>query len=62
LKWLNGEQETSVGMLEVEEIAKSLPPLLEVLKERKIELLELESHKKTLDDLFVSMTGRRLHE
>jgi ABC-2 type transport system ATP-binding protein len=62
LKWLNGEQETSVGMLEVEEIAKSLPPLLEVLKERNIELLELESHKKTLDDLFVSMTGRRLHE
>jgi ABC-2 type transport system ATP-binding protein len=62
IRWLNGEQHTSVGMMEVEEIAKSLPPFLEVLKSSNIELLELESHKKTLDDLFVSLTGRRLHE
>lgn len=62
VRWLNGEHHTSVGMMEVEEIAKSLPPFLETLKERGIELLELESHKKTLDDLFVSMTGRRLNE
>jgi ABC-2 type transport system ATP-binding protein len=62
IKWINGEQQTAVGMMEVEEIAKSLPPFLEVLKENRIDLLELVSHKKTLDDLFVSMTGRRLHE
>lgn len=62
MKWLNGEAGNHVGMMAVDEIAKTLPPFLETLKENRIELLELESHKKTLDDLFVSMTGRRLHE
>lgn len=62
LKWLNSEADNYVGMMAVDEIAKTLPPMLETLKENRIELLELESHKKTLDDLFVSMTGRRLHE
>ncbi len=62
LQWQNGEAGTVIGRMEVDEIAKSLPTCLEELKALNIEILELESHKKTLDDLFVSMTGRRLHE
>ncbi len=62
LQWQNGEAGTVIGRMEVDEIAKSLPTCLDELKALNIEILELESHKKTLDDLFVSMTGRRLHE
>lgn len=58
-EWLNGQKS---GRLEVQEIATSLPKLLDTIKQQQAELVELESHKKTLDDLFVSMTGRRLHE
>lgn len=61
-QWLNGNSEPCIGMMAVDDIAKTLPPFLETLKQNRIELLELESHKKTLDDLFVAMTGRRLHE
>ncbi|MGK7395424.1 MAG: ABC transporter ATP-binding protein [Candidatus Cyclobacteriaceae bacterium M3_2C_046] len=50
------------AVLEVDEIATALPLLLETIKSHQLQLLELESHKKTLDDLFVDMTGRRLNE
>lgn len=57
--WLNEEGK---GRLIVDDITQSLPQFLELLKLQNIELLELGSRKKTLDDLFVAMTGRRLIE
>jgi ABC-2 type transport system ATP-binding protein len=48
--------------LEVREIARSLPVFLDLLKQEQIHLESLQSRKKTLDDLFIAMTGRRLNE
>lgn len=59
LVWL---PEAGRGKLIVDDITHSLPLFLELIKEEKIELKELGSRKKTLDDLFVAMTGRRLNE
>ena len=59
VKWFDNKPE---GIMEVDEIAKTLPKFLDLIRNEKIDLLELESHKKTLDDLFISMTGRRLNE
>lgn len=59
LVWLDEEGK---GRLIVDDITQSLPLFLEELKLQNIELLELGSRKKTLDDLFVAMTGRGLHE
>lgn len=50
------------GRMTVDDITQSLPHFLEILKEQQIVLKELGSRKKTLDDLFVAMTGRRLNE
>jgi ABC-2 type transport system ATP-binding protein len=50
------------GVLEVENTIEALPHLLNILNENNIPLLDLECRRKTLDDLFVSMTGRRLNE
>jgi len=61
---LLNQQKTSQAkyILEVEEITQSLPSILTLIKNQNLELIELECRKKTLDDLFVSMTGRRLDE
>ncbi len=57
---LEFESEKLRGRLVVRNITLSLPLFLELLKQEKIALLELECHRKTLDDLFVQLTGRRL--
>lgn len=54
--------EDGSGKLIVDDITQSLPAFMEGLKAQQIELLELGSRKKTLDDLFVAMTGRGLRE
>lgn len=59
LIWLNDDGK---GRLIVNDITQALPRFLEILKAQQITLKELGSRKKTLDDLFVAMTGRRLHE
>lgn len=59
LVWLN---QGGKGKLVVDDITQSLPQFLELLKTQQLTLKELGSRKKTLDDLFVAMTGRRLHE
>lgn len=48
--------------MEVEETTTSLPFILELIKRQELNLLDLECRRKTLDDLFVSMTGRSLNE
>lgn len=48
--------------LTVDSITRTLPELLTLLEQNCVEVLALECRKKTLDDLFVAMTGRKLHE
>ncbi len=59
LVWV-GEQ--AEGRLVVEDITQTLPRFLALINAEGIALLALGSRKKTLDDLFVAMTGRRLSE
>jgi len=48
-------------VLEVKRIVETLPLLLKKLEETKAEIAELECRTLTLDDLFISMTGRHLN-
>ena len=43
-------------------IRDSLPALLEGLKKNRLEIEDLTLRKKTLEDVFISLTGRRLRE
>jgi ABC-2 type transport system ATP-binding protein len=46
----------------VDDIASTLPSFLEEMKQKGIKIKSLECRKMTLDDIFISMTGRRLDE
>ncbi len=59
LTWI---RDSGKGQLLVDDITQALPHFLEILKGQEVNLIELGSRKKTLDDLFIAMTGRRLHE
>jgi ABC-2 type transport system ATP-binding protein len=48
-------------VLEVRKITETLPILLKKLEESNTEIAELECRTLTLDDLFISMTGRHLN-
>ncbi len=48
--------------MEVRELARSVPALLGALRERGLELGELATHSATLEDVFVSLTGRQLRD
>ena len=50
------------GKINVDNISKTLPVFIQYLTDKHISIVELECRKMTLDDLFISMTGRRLHE
>ena len=50
------------GKIFVNSITDSLPQLINYASENGIKILELGCRKMTLDDLFISMTGRHLHE
>jgi len=50
------------GKVAVEQVTQVLPPFLRWIGEQGYGLNELQSRKMTLDDLFVSMTGRRLED
>jgi len=66
LKGLQGVREVStvgnVTQLQVAELHRTLPALLEKLAERGIPLTELRTHSATLEDVFVSLTGRHLRD
>ncbi|EPG74031.1 ABC transporter, ATP-binding protein [Leptospira fainei serovar Hurstbridge str. BUT 6] len=53
---------TKQGRVFVDKITEYLPLMLDSFSKSGISLKELECHKKTLDDLFLSMTGRGLEE
>jgi ABC-2 type transport system ATP-binding protein len=49
-------------MLEVSELARAVPALLGELRRRGLALGELATHSATLEDVFVSLTGRQLRD
>ncbi|HEX7018383.1 MAG TPA: ATP-binding cassette domain-containing protein [Gemmatimonadaceae bacterium] len=48
--------------LQVGEVHRALPPLLALIARRGLELTELRTHSATLEDVFVSLTGRQLRD
>jgi ABC-2 type transport system ATP-binding protein len=48
--------------LTVKELHRTLPALLAFLQQRRLELSSLTTHHATLDDVFVSLTGRQLRD
>jgi ABC-2 type transport system ATP-binding protein len=50
------------GNLHVKDILTSLPRFLEAVERERLSLRQLECRKMNLDDLFISLTGRHLHE
>jgi len=50
------------GVVALNQMETELPEFLNFLKEKNLRLKNLECRKRTLDDLFTSITGRHLHE
>jgi ABC-2 type transport system ATP-binding protein len=48
--------------LQVGELHRTIPALLSLLAERRLELSHLTTHSATLEDVFVSLTGRQLRD
>ena len=48
--------------LDVSELARAVPALLAELRGRSLALGELATHSATLEDVFVSLTGRQLRD
>jgi ABC-2 type transport system ATP-binding protein len=62
IKKLNWIEPHSKAQIYVDNIAEVLPMIIEETKNKNTKILALSSRKMTLDDLFISMTGRHLHE
>ncbi len=54
------DEKNQTYQLPVQSIAKDLPKLIKSFERQHIELDSLECRKLTLDDIFISMTGRHL--
>lgn len=52
----------NLTQLQVAELHQTLPALLDKLAENRITLTELRTHSATLEDVFVSLTGRHLRD
>jgi ABC-2 type transport system ATP-binding protein len=48
--------------LQVEELHRAMPALLQELRRQGLQLAELKTHSATLEDVFVSLTGRHLRD
>lgn len=59
LSWNN---KTEKGSLQLDDFEKNLPDFFEFLKTQNLKLLSFEFRKLTLDDIFISLTGRHLDE
>jgi len=46
----------------VDELHRAMPALLQELRNRGLQLAELRTHSATLEDVFVSLTGRTLRD
>ena len=59
---LSWDENTGVGRLTVKQISKTLPLFLQLVENSSISLTSLECRRRTLDDLFLAMSGRRLDD
>jgi ABC-2 type transport system ATP-binding protein len=59
LDWIESQTKARIF---VENIAEVLPAIISATRSNAVKVVELSSRKMTLDDLFISMTGRHLHE
>jgi ABC-2 type transport system ATP-binding protein len=59
---IDWNQQINSGKIIFKEIEKELPHFLAFLEKQNIRLKSLECRRRTLDDLFISLTGRRLDE
>jgi ABC-2 type transport system ATP-binding protein len=59
VQWEDGKDK---GILTVRQIETELPEFLSFLQKSNLHLKTIHSRKKTLDDLFITLTGRHLHE
>jgi ABC-2 type transport system ATP-binding protein len=48
--------------LTVSDISTALPALLAEIERQRVELVTLTTHQATLEDVFVSLTGRMLRD
>jgi ABC-2 type transport system ATP-binding protein len=62
IKKLNWITPHTKAQIFVDNIAEVLPAVISSAKLKNIKVEELSSRRMTLDDLFISMTGRHLHE
>lgn len=62
IKKLNWIQTNTRAQIFVDNIAEVLPAIVSAAKSKNVKVTELSSRRMTLDDLFISMTGRHLHE
>ncbi|MDP6656350.1 MAG: ABC transporter ATP-binding protein [SAR324 cluster bacterium] len=58
----NWNSETGQGLLTVNSISETLPAFLDLIKSSALTLSSLECRRRTLDDLFLAMSGRHLNE
>jgi ABC-2 type transport system ATP-binding protein len=49
-------------VLSVAELHRALPAILSQFASRELQMSELRTHTATLEDLFVSLTGRHLRD
>ncbi|MBV8819482.1 MAG: ABC transporter ATP-binding protein, partial [Acidobacteriaceae bacterium] len=59
---LGVQSENGAIQLQVTELHRSVPALLDELGRQSIALTELRTHSATLEDVFVALTGRHLRE
>ena len=55
-------RENGAVQLTATELRRTMPALLSLLEQRRIRLTELSTHSATLEDVFVSLTGRHLRD
>ena len=56
------DENTGEGRLTVKNISKTLPLFLQLVEKSSISLTSLECRRRTLDDLFLAMSGRHLDD
>jgi len=59
---LDARSENGGFQLDVAELHRAVPALLGALNEHGIEMNELQTRSATLEDVFVSLTGRHLRD
>ena len=56
------KEEKQMGKVIFNKLDSELPKFLSILSNKNIAVVNLEIRRKTLDDLFITLTGRHLHD